>query len=107
MQLRKELQGLSFDERVKTLAKLISAKGYLADARRLKDGTYRLRQRNCPTENLAIAYPHVCDEEVRVYRESLECDVVRECRIADGSRVCEFRIVLPKLTQITRSSKKR
>jgi predicted ArsR family transcriptional regulator len=106
-QLRKELQGLSFDERVKNLAKLISAKGYLADARRLRDGTYRLRQRNCPTENLAIAYPHVCDEEVRVYRESLECDVVRECRIADGSRVCEFRIVSPKLTQITRGSKKR
>jgi predicted ArsR family transcriptional regulator len=107
LQLRKELQGLGFDERVKNLARLISAKGYLADARRLKDGTYRLRQRNCPTENLAIAYPHVCDEEVRVYRESLECDVVRECRIADGSRVCEFRIVSPKLTQITRGSKKR
>jgi predicted ArsR family transcriptional regulator len=106
-QLREELQAPSFEERVKCLAKVISAKGYLAEARRLKDGTFRLRQRNCPTENVAIAYPHVCDEEVRVYRESLKCEVVRECRIADGSRVCEFRITPPKLTQITREAKKR
>jgi predicted ArsR family transcriptional regulator len=92
-ELREELEGLNFDESVKYLAKVISAKGYLADARRMRDGTYRLRQRNCPTENLAIAYPHVCDQEVRIYRESLGCDVIRECRIADGARACEFRIV--------------
>ena len=101
-QLNEELLGLNFDERVKSLAKVISTKGYLADARKLKDGTYRLRQRNCPTENVAVAYPHVCDEEVRVYSESLGCEVVRECRIADGARMCEFRISPPKLTQITK-----
>ncbi|MCI0664428.1 MAG: DeoR family transcriptional regulator, partial [Acidobacteria bacterium] len=64
VQMKEELKGLSFDQCVKRLAKLISAKGYLADARRLRDGTYRLRQRNCPTESVAVAYPHVCDQEV-------------------------------------------
>lgn len=102
VQLKDEIEGLSFDERVRSLARLISAKGYLADARRLKDGSYRMRQRNCPTENVAVAYPNVCDEEVRVYSESLGCEVVRECRIADGARMCEFRISPPKLTQISR-----
>jgi predicted ArsR family transcriptional regulator len=100
-QLKIELSGLNFDERVKSLAKTMSAKGYLADARRLKDGTYRLRQRNCPTESVAVAYPQVCDEELRVYRESLGCQVTRECRIADGARFCEFRISSPALTQIS------
>jgi predicted ArsR family transcriptional regulator len=104
--LKKEFEGLNFDESVKCLAKVISAKGYLADVRRVKDGAYRLRQKNFPTERVAIAYPHVCDEEMRVYRESLQCEVVRECRIADGSRVCEFRITPPKLTQITREKRK-
>jgi predicted ArsR family transcriptional regulator len=105
-QMKEELKDLGFDDRVKCLAKLISKKGYLADVRRLKDGAYRLRQRNCPTENVAVAYPHICDEEVRVYSESLGCAVVRECRIADGERVCEFRIAPPRLTQISRRPRK-
>jgi predicted ArsR family transcriptional regulator len=104
-QLRREFEGLSLDERVKSLVKQISAKGYLADVRRVKDGTYRMRQRNCPTESVASAYRDLCDEEVRVYSESLGCDVVRECRIVDGARMCEFRIIPPTLTQITRGKK--
>lgn len=102
-EFKEKLRGQNFDERVKGLTKAINAKGYLAEARRMRDGTYRLRQRNCPTESVAIAYPNVCEEELRVYREVLGCEVVRECRIADGESKCEFRIAPPKLTQITRA----
>ncbi len=104
VQLRRDLSGLSFEERVKTLAKLISARGYLAESRRQRDGSYRMRQRHCPTEKVAVSHPTICDEEVRVYREALGCEVIRECRIADGHRVCEFRIMAPVLTQITRQA---
>ena len=102
--LKGRLSGQGFDERVKSLTRAINAKGYLADARRMKDGAYRLRQRNCPTESVAVAYPQVCEEELRVYREVLGCEVVRECRIADGERKCEFRIAPPKLIQISRDT---
>lgn len=102
--LKEKLSGQDFDGRVKSLTKAINAKGYLADARRMKDGGYRLRQRNCPTESVAVAYPQVCEEELRVYREVLGCEVVRECRIADGERKCEFRIAPPKLIQISRET---
>src|SRR5262245_358709 len=104
-QFKADLSGQDFDERVKSLTKAINAKGYLADARRMKDGAYRLRQRNCPTESVAVAYPQVCEEELRVYREVLGCKIVRECRIADGARTCEFRIAPPKLTQISRETR--
>ena len=103
-QLKEKLSGKNFDERVKSLTKEINAKGYRADARRMKDGAYRLRQRNCPTESVAVAYPQVCEEELRVYREVLGCEVVRECRIADGERKCEFRIAPPELIQISREA---
>lgn len=101
-QLRSELDGLGFDEKVKAMTRVINNKGYLADARRLKDGSYRLRQRNCPTENVAAVYPKVCDEEVRVYREALGSEVLRECRIVDGARMCEFKIAPAELTQISK-----
>jgi predicted ArsR family transcriptional regulator len=103
-QLKDVLRGQDFDERVRGLTQAITAKGYLADARRMKDGGYRLRQRNCPTESVAVVYPEVCEEELRVYREALGCDVVRECRIADGEKKCEFRITPSRLTQITRET---
>jgi predicted ArsR family transcriptional regulator len=99
-----KLSGRNFDERVKSLTREIDAKGYLADARRMKDGSYRLRQRNCPIESVAVAYPQVCEEELRVYREVLGCEVVCECRIADGARQCDFRIVPPRLTQISKKT---
>jgi predicted ArsR family transcriptional regulator len=92
-QLKQEFEGLEFDERVKRLAKVMSAKGYLAEARKMKDGAYRLRQRNCPTERVAASHPHVCEEELRVYREALDCEVTRECHIIAGSRLCEYRII--------------
>lgn len=104
-QLKVQFGDLNFDQRVKMLAEVINAKGYLADVQRLKDGTYRLRQRNCPTESVAVAYPHVCEEEIRVYREALDCEVTRECRIADGSQQCEYRVVPRQLTQISKKSK--
>lgn len=106
-QLKEQLAELSFDERVRELTKVVNAKGYLAETRKMKDGSYRLRQRNCPTENVAVAYPHVCEEEIRVYREALGCEIIRECRIADGAQQCEYRIVPRTLTQISRKMKKR
>jgi predicted ArsR family transcriptional regulator len=93
--LRAELDGLTFDRRVKRLAEIVSEKGYLAEARRLRDGSYRLRQRNCPVESVAVSHPQVCCEEMRVYSEALGCEIVRECRIADGAEVCEFRVTPP------------
>ncbi len=94
-EIRSELAGLSFEEQVRTLARVMNGRGFLAESRRLRDGSYRMRQRHCPTENVAVKYPTICEQELRVYRESLGCEVVRECRIADGDRVCEFRIKPP------------
>jgi predicted ArsR family transcriptional regulator len=109
LELQTQLAGLSLDERVKKLAKLVSEKGYLAEARKQKDGSFRLRQRNCPTEKVATSYPRVCEQELRVYCEALGCQVTRDCRIVDGATMCEFRIVppsgknaLPILTQRTK-----
>jgi predicted ArsR family transcriptional regulator len=106
-QFEAKLGGRSFDERVKSLTREIDAKGYLADARRMRDGSYRLRQRNCPIENVAVDYPQVCEEELRVYREVLGCEVVCECRIADGARKCEFRVVSPQFIRMSKKTSTR
>jgi predicted ArsR family transcriptional regulator len=92
---RRLCAGLSFEQSVRKLTQWISEKGYAAEVRRMKDGSFRLVQHNCPTENIAIAYPQVCAEELRVYSETLGCQIVRECRISDGASMCEYRILPP------------
>lgn len=90
--LREELDGLGFEEKVRTLGRIMTSRGYLAETRRQRDGSFRLRQRHCPTEKIAVKYPLLCEQEGRVYGEAVGARVTRECRIADGDRVCEFRI---------------
>lgn len=93
LELREQLAGLSLEERVKKLVKIVCEKGYLAETRKLKDGSIRLRQRNCPTEKVATSYPQLCEQELRAYSEALNCQVLLECRIVEGATVCEFKIV--------------
>lgn len=95
VQLRQECAGLDFEQSLRRLTEVINEKGYAAEADRLKDGSYRLTQHNCPTETIAVSYPQVCEEEIRVYREVLGCEVIRECRISNGAQTCGYRILPP------------
>ena len=94
-QLKTECRGLSFEQSLRHLVRSINEKGYVADMRRQKDGSYRLTQRNCPTEAIAVSHPQLCEEELRIYREVLGCEVMRECRISSGARTCGYRIAPP------------
>jgi predicted ArsR family transcriptional regulator len=94
-QLSPRMEGLGFAQRVRRLLEAINEKGYAAEATRLGDGTYRLRQCNCPTEHIAADYPQICEQELRVYREALGGEVRRQCRIADGAPVCEYHLSPP------------
>jgi predicted ArsR family transcriptional regulator len=92
-QLKTECRGLTFEQSLRHLVKSINTKGYVADMRRQKDGSYRLTQKNCPTEAIAMSHPQLCEEELRIYREVLDCEVIRECRISNGAQTCGYRIV--------------
>ena len=93
--LKPKLEGLGFDEKVKKLCSLLNERGYDITFRMLQDGSYLVKQRNCPMADVAASYDHICSEELRLYKELLEADVFRECRIAAGSESCDYRIFPP------------
>ena len=97
--LKKAVEGLAFDAKVKRLSALIDERGYAVILRRFKDGSYLLRQRNCPMVSVASGYGQICDEEIRIYREVLGTEVFRECRIAAGAQSCDYRILPPLQTR--------
>ena len=93
--LKPAMQGLSFEKKVKKLSILVDERGYNVSLRRLRDGSFLWKQRNCPLLAVANVYCQLCDEELRVYRDLLETEVVRDCRIAAGASSCDYRISPP------------
>ena len=94
--LRPQLEGLSFDARVRRLTELLGEMGYEAEAERLEDGSYLLTEWNCPQAEVAREYRQLCDQELIVYRELLGAEVFRESRIAGGATHCAYRVLRPK-----------
>jgi predicted ArsR family transcriptional regulator len=93
-ELKQELVGLEFDDRVKAIAKWFNERGYVTDVERLADGTYRVVEHNCPIREVAERFPRVCAEELRVYSEVVGASVEKaSCCIATGGPACEYRIV--------------
>lgn len=79
-------------DRVRELAVIQSANGYLADAHANTDGTIRLREHNCAIFHVATASPAACRAELELFIEVLGADIIREEHIASGDRSCSYRI---------------
>jgi predicted ArsR family transcriptional regulator len=83
-------------DRVRELAVLQDEAGYLADWYVGEDGALRLRENNCAIHRVARETRAACDAELRLFRELLGEDVVRESHIVSGDRCCTYRIGSPR-----------
>jgi predicted ArsR family transcriptional regulator len=81
-------------QRIQGLVALLNRNGYEAESRALENGDYVIKQRNCPVLALAREHQQICDEELRLYRSSLGFEVECECRIANGSSCCTYKVFL-------------
>lgn len=79
-------------ERVRELAVIQDAAGYLAEAIVAEDGTVRLREHNCAIYHVSREATSCCDAELALFREVLGPDVERETHIAGGDRSCTYRV---------------
>ncbi|MBI3745626.1 MAG: helix-turn-helix domain-containing protein [Chloroflexi bacterium] len=79
-------------DRVRELAVIQDAAGYLAEAIVDSDGTVRLREHNCAIYDVALDVPSCCTAEVALFTEVLGVEVVRESHIAKGDRSCTYRM---------------
>lgn len=85
------LKGKMLPERVKELACIRDEEGYMARSHEEEDG-YVLIEHNCPIAVIAQEYPHVCEIELALFRQSLDAKIVREEHLMQGSHRCCYRI---------------
>jgi predicted ArsR family transcriptional regulator len=80
--------------RVRALARLRSAEGYMAEARRQADGSWLLVENHCPICVAAKACQGFCRAELDVFRAALGpgATVERSEHLLAGARRCAYRI---------------
>src|SRR5690606_28186779 len=93
-QYQTRLKDLSLAERVKELADIRSAEGYMADAEKREDGSWLLIENHCPICAAADACQGFCRSELQVFRAVLGPDVSvnRTEHILAGARRCAYVI---------------
>lgn len=91
---RRVAPGASLSGKLKALAKLRSAEGYMAETRVAPDGSLRLIENHCPICVAARACRGLCENELQVFREVLgrEVEVERVEHILTGDRRCVYRV---------------
>lgn len=79
-------------DRVRELAVVQDAAGYLAESLVDADGVIRLREHNCAIFHVSRDVSSCCEAELALFREVLGTDVERETHIAAGDRSCTYRV---------------
>jgi len=95
---RKVKLGDSLPKRLKALAELRSAEGYMAEAREAEDGSFLLVEHHCPICSAAAACTGLCAAELEVFAEVIgpDAQIERSDHILAGARRCAYRVTRAK-----------
>ena len=87
---------LPFDEQVAALTAILDEDGYLAEAERLADGSWRITEHNCAILTVAHGFSQACTSELAFIRDALPGATVRRvAHLMDGAHVCAYVVSPP------------
>jgi DeoR family transcriptional regulator, suf operon transcriptional repressor len=89
---RARLAGPTLAERVRTLARIRTEGGYMAEVGGKKGSTIEMREHNCPILAIAGVYPEACEVERRMFESMLRARVATSHRVVAGDPVCRFLV---------------
>ena len=81
------------DARAGALARVLTARGYAAQARAAGSGM-QLCQHHCPVAHVAAEFPVLCEAETAAFAELLGTHVQRLATIARGDSACTTHVPL-------------
>ena len=88
---------LPFDEQVAALTAILDEDGYLAEAERLPDGSWRITEHNCAILTVAHGFSQACSSELAFIRDALPGATVRRvAHLMDGAHVCAYVVSPPE-----------
>ena len=88
---QQRLDGKDLLDRIKELTQIRDEEGYMARYEE-NDDEFVLIEHNCPIAAIAQEYPHVCEIELALFRQSLGVKVYRVEHLMQGSHRCSYCI---------------
>ncbi|WP_202080318.1 ArsR family transcriptional regulator [Caldalkalibacillus salinus] len=90
---RTRMEGLTFEEKVQTLANIQNDKGYMVQWEKQQDDRYVFQEYNCPIAHVAKEYNEACNCELSLFQKLLGTEHVErtEC-LAKGGKHCKYII---------------
>ena len=87
------LANLSFTERARALAAMLTANGYMAESESSSPTETRIREHNCAVREIAQRFPEVCHAETAFIEEILGAPVERQSHMMHGCSACEYTAI--------------
>lgn len=94
---RHRVNGASLDKRLDQLTQLREADGYMSTWEANSDGTFILREANCPIIHVAEGCDSACSYDQNLLESLLDAEVVRTSHLVRGDGACIYQ-VRPKVT---------
>jgi DeoR family suf operon transcriptional repressor len=91
LRLKAELASTPGGERLKAVARVLTAEGYMAEWRE-DAGVFHLSEHNCAMRAVVDRFPEICAVEERFLEDVLGAEVQREAHIVRGCNSCEYAI---------------
>lgn len=79
-------------QRIEQLVELRQADGYMASWEELDDGKFVVTELNCPIHQVAKTCDRICSEDLRMYADLLEADVIMLNHQVQGDKCCTYQI---------------
>lgn len=89
---RRKVTGETLDARLDQLTKLREADGYMSTWTIDEDGTFTLREANCPIVHVAEDCGSACDYDQALLTNLLDATVVRKSHLASGDGACCYEV---------------
>lgn len=93
---RQRVNGTSLDKRLDQLTQLREADGYMSSWETNSDGTFILREANCPIIHVAEGCESACSYDKNLLETLLDAEVVRTGHLVRGDGACIYQ-VRPKI----------
>lgn len=89
---RTKITGSTLDERLNQLTQLREADGYMSTWEPDQDGTFILREANCPIINVAEGCYSACDYDHVMLENLLDATVERKSHLVNGDGACVYQV---------------
>lgn len=89
---RRKINGRSLDTRLAQLAKLRDADGYMSTWEVAENGTFILREANCPIIHAAAGCDSACDHDLALIENLLDANVTRTYHLVRGDGACCYEV---------------